>query len=96
VAGAVRVVLDALDHALDAVLVALQVDDAVLLARAAALVARRDAAVGVAAAGLRLARGQRLVRAALPEVRLVDLDDEPGARRRRLHLDQCHQPFLDS
>jgi hypothetical protein len=33
VAGAVRIVLDALDHALDAVLVATEVDDAVLVLR---------------------------------------------------------------
>ena len=34
VAGAVRIVLETLDHALDAVLVALEVDDAVLVVRA--------------------------------------------------------------
>src|ERR1700756_498747 len=40
VARAVRVVLQALDHAGDTVLVALEVDEAVLLARAAAVMAR--------------------------------------------------------
>src|SRR5215510_4131085 len=90
VAGAVRIVLDALDHALDAVLVATEVDDAVLLLRAGALVARRDAADVVTARVLLLLLGQRLVRAALPEVRLVELDAEARARRSRLHLDDWH------
>jgi hypothetical protein len=94
--GAVRVVLDTLDGTLDAVLVTLEVDDAVLLVRTAALVTGGDATVAVAPTGLALAGGERLVRPALPQVRLVDLDDEPGARRRRFHLDECHQPFLDS
>src|SRR5215472_14646984 len=60
VAGAVRVVLEPLDDARQPVLVALEVDDAVLLTRAAAVVAGGDAPEVVAAAGLRLVRGQRL------------------------------------
>ena len=94
--GAVRVVLDTLDSPLDAVLIALEVDNAVLLVCTAALVARGDTTVAVAATGLALAGGERLVRPTLPQMRLVDLDDEPGTRRRRLHLDEWHQPFLDS
>src|SRR5262245_37950146 len=90
VAGAVRIVLDALDHALDAVLVAAEVDHAVLLRMAGALVARGDAADVVAARVLLLLRGQRLERAALPQVRLVELDAEARARRSRFHLDDWH------
>src|SRR5262249_3708208 len=63
VGRAVRIVLEALHGAGDAVLVALEVDDAVLLRRAAALVARGDAAEAVASAGLLLVRRERLVRA---------------------------------
>jgi hypothetical protein len=76
----------------DAVLVALEVDDAVLLPRTAALVARGDAA-------------ERLLRPPVffcevvsgsygppfQQVRLVDLDDETRAGRRRLHLDERHR-----
>src|SRR5262245_30825628 len=90
VAGAVRIVLDALDHALDAVLVATEVDDAVLLRMPAALVARGDAADVVAARVLLLLLGERLERATLPQVRLVELDAEARARRSRLHLDDWH------
>jgi hypothetical protein len=90
VAGAVRIVLDALDLTLDAVLVATEIDDAVLLRMTAALVARGDAADVVAARMLLLLRGQRLERPALPQVRLVELDAEARARRSRFHLDDWH------
>src|SRR5262249_45789878 len=66
---AVRVVLDALDAAGDAFLVALEIDDAIVLLRAAALVPRRDAAVVVTAAGLALRFDQRGVRSALVQPR---------------------------
>jgi hypothetical protein len=56
----------------------------------AALVARGDAADVVAARVLLLLLGERLVRAALPQVRLVELDAEARARRSRLHLDDWH------
>jgi hypothetical protein len=62
---AVRIVLDRLDDTGNAVLVATEVDDAVLLLRATALVARRDAAGVVARTGLALRNGQRRVRLAL-------------------------------
>ena len=61
--GAVRIVLDRGDLRRNAALVALEVDVAVLLLVTAADEARGDAALGVAAAGLRLALGQRLLRA---------------------------------
>src|SRR5215469_13596656 len=94
VAGAVRVVLEPLDDAGDAVLVALEVDDAVLLARAAALVARGDAAEVVAPAGLVLVRGELLARPALVEVRAVDLDDIARAGSAGLVLDESHGSVL--
>src|SRR5579875_980312 len=87
---AVRIVLDPLDHARDAVLVPLEVDDAVLLPRAAADVARRDAAEVVASAGLALRHRERRIRLALVQVRAVDLDDAARAGRGRFELDECH------
>src|SRR5580700_4167201 len=90
VAGAVRVVLEALDDTGDAVLVALEIDEAVLLARAAAVVARGDAAKVVARTGLVLVRGEPLVRAALVQVRAIDLDDRALTRGSRFVLDESH------
>src|SRR5690606_11124570 len=60
-AGALRVVLDGGDLGGHAVLVAFEVDHAVALLVAAAAVARRLTAVGVAAAGLGLLGQQRLL-----------------------------------
>src|SRR5690606_3561682 len=57
VRGAIRVVLERLDHAGDAVLVAPEIDQAILLARPTALVAGGDAAGIVARAGLALRHG---------------------------------------
>ncbi len=80
VARAVRIVLNALDNTGDAVLVALEVDDAVLLTRTTTDVAGGDAAGVVASTRLVLVPGQRQVRTALVQVRAIDLDDRPGAR----------------
>src|SRR5215472_13863609 len=88
--SAVRVVLEPLDDAGDAVLVTLEIDDAVLLARAAALVARGDAAEVIAPAGLVLVGGELLARPALVEVRAVDLDDTARAGSTGLVLDESH------
>src|SRR4051812_270824 len=90
VAGAVRVVLETLDHALDPVLVATEIDDAVLVRLPAALVARGDAADVVATRMVLLLLGERRVRATLPQVRLVELHDEARARRSRFQLDDWH------
>src|ERR1700733_5939879 len=83
VAGAVRIVFDALDAAGDAVLVALEVDETVLLARATAVVPGRDAPEMIARARLALRRRERLVRAALVQMRAIDLDHRARARRCR-------------
>src|SRR4029077_19028105 len=78
--AAVRVVLDGRDFAGDAVLVALEVDLAVELPIAAALVPRGDAAL-VVAAGV---RGQRLDQRLLRRVRgdLVEAGDGHEAASR--------------
>src|SRR5688572_24500886 len=78
---AVRIVLEPLDLARDAVLVALEIDDAVIALVPAALVPRRDAALIVAAAALAERLEQRLVRIALVQSLLDDADDEPLTRR---------------
>src|SRR3569833_3685814 len=94
VARTVRIVLEALDDAGDAVLVALEVDDAVLLTGATTVMPRGNAARMVARASLVLVRRQGLVRAAFVEVRAVDLDDRAGAGRCWLVLDESHVLFL--
>src|SRR5438105_1047478 len=73
VGGAVRVVLDALDLRRDAVLVATEVDDAVVVLVATALVASGDVAVVVAAGLLVLGFQQRRVRFTLVQVVARDL-----------------------
>ena len=91
--AAVRVVLEALDLGDDAVLVALEIDHAVVLLVPAAHVARRDLAGIVAARGLALALEQRVMRPPLVEVRIDDLDDRAAAGRGRFDFDQCHYLF---
>src|SRR5215831_796277 len=91
VARAVRVVLQALDDTGNTVLVALEVDKAVLLARAAAVMARGDAAGVVAPAGLALVGSEIEARATLVEVRAVDLDHRARARSSWLVLDESHE-----
>jgi hypothetical protein len=78
---AVRIVLEPLDLARNAVLVPLEVDDAVIALVPAALVPRRDAALVVAAAALLVRLEQRLVRIALVQRGVDDADDEPLSRR---------------
>jgi hypothetical protein len=81
--GAVRIVFDALDLAGDAVLVAHEVDDAVLLLVAVALVAHGLAADVIARAGRVLVHDQRLLGPALVQVIARDLDLEAASRRGR-------------
>src|SRR6185437_4080720 len=96
VTGAVGIVLEALHDAGDAVLVALEVDDAVLLPRAAAMVARGDAPGVVARAGVALRAGQRQEGPALVKVRAIDLDDRARAGRCGLVLDERHDEYSRS
>jgi hypothetical protein len=79
---AVRVVLDALDLRRDAVLVAHEVDDAVVVLVATTLVAHRDVAVVVAAGMLELRLQQRRFRLALVEVLVHHLHHGAAARAR--------------
>src|SRR5690606_1601253 len=81
VRGAVGVVLDPLDARRDAFLVALEVDDAVVLLVPAAHVAGGDAPVVVAAAGAALLLQQRRVRGALVELGRHHADRAAAAGR---------------
>src|SRR5690606_17021738 len=81
VRGAVGVVLDPLDARRDAFLVALEVDDAVVLLVPAADVAGGDAAVVVAATGAALLLEQRRVRRALVQFRRHHADRAAAAWR---------------
>ncbi len=89
-AGAVRVVLDGDDLGLDAVLHALEVDDAVLVLVAAATVAGGLAAVRVAAATGRLRGEQALLRGRLGDVAEVGHRLETATGTGRLALADCH------
>src|SRR6516225_6928549 len=90
VGGAVRVVLDGLDLGRDAVLVAHEVDDAVVVLVTTALVTDRDVAVVVAAGILLLRLEQRRLGLALVQVGVHDLHDGTAARRGRLEFDDGH------
>jgi hypothetical protein len=90
VRGPVRVVFDAFDPGGNAVLVAPEVDHAVVLLVAAALVANGDMAVVVAtgAALLRLEQGRN--RLALVQARGHNLDDRATTCRSGFDFNQCH------
>src|SRR5467141_932954 len=75
----VRIVFEPLDLGRNAVLVAAKIDDAVILLVPAALVAHRDMAVDVAARLLGLLLDQGLIRPALVEIRIHELDELPPA-----------------
>ena len=80
VGAAVRIVFQALDLGRDAVLGALEIDDAVMLLVATALVAHGDMAVVVAPGALGLRFEQRGVGLALVQVGVDDLDQGAAAR----------------
>ena len=84
--AAVRVVFEPLDLGRDAVLVALEVDDPVLLLVAAALVPHRDVAVVVAARAALLALVSASTGRALVQVRVDDLDQRAPAGRRGFYF----------
>src|SRR5665811_2020164 len=91
---AVRVVLDVRDLGRHAVLVALEIDDAVAPLVAAALVARRDAPVAVAAAVLLERRQQRTLRLAARDV--LERIDRHGAAAGRGRLESLDAHYLPS
>src|SRR5690606_14538754 len=88
--GTVRVVLQALDLGRDAVLVATEIHDAVMLLVTAATMANGDVAVVVAARTARLLFEQRGVRSTLVQVRGNDLDHAATAGRGRLDFNESH------
>jgi hypothetical protein len=90
VGGAVRIVFDALHHARDAVLLATEIDDAVLLPRAAAVVTRGDAAKMIARTGAVLGDREGLIGASLVQVALADTHLEARAGRSGFEFDQRH------
>jgi hypothetical protein len=90
VGAAVRVVFEPLDLGADAVLVALEVDDPVVVLVTAALVANRDVAVVVAAGSALLGLDERSDRRALVQIGVDDLDERAPARRRRFDFNEGH------
>src|SRR6266853_4578506 len=88
--GAVWIVFDALDLGDDAVLVATEIDHAVMLLVPAALVAGRDATKVVAAGPPDLALGQRGQRPSFVKIGTDDLDQSAPPRGSGLDLDQRH------
>src|SRR5690606_4132414 len=94
VGGAVRVVLDPLHAGGDALLVALEVDDAVVLLVAATDVPGGDPAMVVAAAGLGLLLDQGGVRGTLVQVRMDHADRVAAAGGGGLESHQRHGSIL--
>src|SRR6185503_4696507 len=91
VGAAIRIVFEPLDLRRDAVLVALEIDDPIVLLVAATLVAHRDVAVVVAARAALLALDERRHRRALVQRRVDDLDERAAPVRRRFDLDEWHR-----
>ena len=80
---AIRIVLDPLDLALNIILVATKIDDAITALVASAAMSRRDPAIIVTPARTRLFLDQRLVRRTLVQLRRIDLDRKTAAGRGR-------------
>ncbi len=94
VRGAVRIILDPLDHARDAFLVTTEVDATVLLLVTTAFMTGGDAAVVVTTATLALGFQQRRVRSPFVELRVDHLDDKAAARGSRLGFYNRHDSLL--
>ena len=92
--AAFRIAFETLDLAGPAVLVALEVDETVVLLVATALVTGGDVAVVVAAAGVGLLGEQRGVGFALVQARGHHANDVTSAGRGGFHLNERHD--LDS
>src|SRR6266852_5637542 len=90
----VRIVFEPLDLGRNTVLVAAKIDDAVILLVPAALVAHRDVAVDVAAGLLGLLLDQGLIRPALVQIRIYELDELPPAGRGGSDFDERHGLLL--
>jgi hypothetical protein len=85
--AAVRIVLEAFDFGRDAVLVALEIDDAVVVLVTTALMAHGNVAVAVTPGLFRLAFGKLRCRFAFVQSGRNDLDQRPPTGRRRLDFD---------
>src|SRR5438128_4615750 len=90
VRAAVRIVFEPLDLGSNAVLVATEIDEAVMTLVPAALMPHRDAAEVVPAGAALLAFDELLERPALVQIAVDDLDQRAAARRCRLDFDECH------
>src|SRR5467141_2151398 len=90
----VRVVLEPLDLGRNTVLVAAKIDDAVILLVPAALVAHRDVPVDVAAGLLGLLLDQGLIRPALVQIRIYELDELSPAGRGGFEFYERHGLLL--
>ena len=90
VGGAVRIILKTLYLGRNAVLVALEVDQTIMLLVPTTLVTGRDTAVVVPAGVLRLAFDQTGERLALVQICVDDLDNGTTAGGGRLYFDECH------
>src|SRR5437899_548613 len=90
----VRVVFEPLYVRRDAVLVAAKIDDAVILLVPAALVAHCDVTIDIAAGLLRLLLDQGLIRPALVQIRIYELDELPPAGRGGFDFDERHGLLL--
>src|SRR5688500_12686822 len=86
--AAVRIVFDAFHPSRDPVLVALEIDDAIVLLVPAAFVTHGEMAVGVAARFLRLALDEVRLRLALMQTRRDDLDELSPPGRGGFDFDQ--------
>src|SRR5690606_12263483 len=96
VCSTVRVVLDALNDGGNAILVATEVDQTVMLLVTTAHVTGGDAAVVVTTTGPGLLFDQRSVRRALVQVLVDHLDDKAATGRGRFALNDCHDAPLYS
>ncbi len=77
--AAIRIVLQSLNNAWNTIFVAFEIDNAVALFMAAALVTHRDAAIIIATTFRRFFVEKRTVRLAFMQARRFDLDDKTAS-----------------
>ncbi|MCY1433711.1 hypothetical protein D9M71_497470 [compost metagenome] len=94
VSSAVRVIFDTLNGGSNAILVATEIDQTIVLLVSTADVASGDAAVVVTTTSLALLLDQRSVRSALVQVGIDHLDHETTASGSRLAFNDCHDALL--
>src|SRR6201996_5264595 len=90
VRATVRIVLKTFDLCRNAVLVATEVDDTIVMLMTTALMTGGDVTVVVTAGGRGLRVEQRCVRLALMQILVDHLDHRTAARRSRLNFNDCH------